>query len=105
MSSDSTTTQPTKSLAAQPAGKPFGGHDGMKIFEDEFERLERSTRGGMIEFKFSGIDAGEPPLPLHEPNDMLVVASPCHPWEPLKVDEASTKSLRCLICGAEFAVE
>ena len=79
--------------------------EGMKIFEDEFERLERSTRGGIIEFKFSGIDAGEPPPPLHEPNDMLVVESPCHSWEPIKVDEAWTESLRCIICGAEFAVE
>lgn len=45
----------------------------------------------------------ETPDPLIEPDDMVIVEPPCHPNEPLKVPEASTERVFCLICGAQFA--
>lgn len=44
------------------------------------------------------------PEPLHEENDMVIVESPCHPNEPLKVPETVTDRVHCLICGSPFAV-
>ncbi|MER7557337.1 hypothetical protein ABTZ46_10375 [Nocardioides sp. NPDC126508] len=41
--------------------------------------------------------------PLSEANDMLIVESPCHPNEPVKVPENAAGSLHCLICGSLFA--
>lgn len=43
------------------------------------------------------------PAALHEPNDMIIVASPCHPWEPVKVPEKAASQVSCLICGKIFA--
>ncbi|GEN79486.1 hypothetical protein [Actinotalea fermentans] len=43
------------------------------------------------------------PDPLVEPDDMIIVEPPCHPNEPVKVPEAATARLYCLVCGAPFA--
>lgn len=43
------------------------------------------------------------PEPLAEPDDMLIVESPCHSNEPVKVPESATASFHCLSCGTEFA--
>jgi endogenous inhibitor of DNA gyrase (YacG/DUF329 family) len=43
------------------------------------------------------------PDPLIEPNDMVIVESPCHPHEPVKVPEEATSEVYCLICGTKFA--
>jgi hypothetical protein len=34
---------------------------------------------------------------------MVIVAPPCHPWEPVKVPDEATGELHCLICGTAFA--
>jgi hypothetical protein len=47
----------------------------------------------------------EPPPALDEPGDMVAVESPCHPWEPIKVDTSWKEALHCLICGQRFAVQ
>lgn len=50
------------------------------------------------------LDLGGPGQAMHEPNDMVIVAPPCHPNEPVKVqDAAAAGELHCLICGARFA--
>lgn len=47
----------------------------------------------------------EMPEPLTEPNDMVIVQSPCHPNEPIKVPEQDVEApLHCLVCGIAFAV-
>ncbi len=75
-----------------------------KAVDDQFRQLERSTAGGMVNLKYdSGTDV-EPPLPLHEPEDMVVVLSPCHPWEPIKIDESWSEPVHCLVCGSRFAL-
>jgi ribosomal protein S27E len=43
------------------------------------------------------------PDPLIEPDDMVIVEPPCHPHEPVKVPDAATSRVHCLICGAAFA--
>lgn len=56
-----------------------------------------------IEVKF---DADELPAlaPLTEPDDMVIVTSPCHSYEPVKVPEDETGPFHCLVCGEAFAV-
>lgn len=49
-------------------------------------------------------DEVEPPSALHEPSDMIIVQSPCHPWEPMKIAEDWDQAIYCLICGDRFAV-
>ncbi|TFC27614.1 hypothetical protein E3O55_11985 [Cryobacterium sp. MDB1-18-2] len=44
------------------------------------------------------------PDPLVEPDDMVIVAPPCHSWEPVKVPEDAEIPFHCLICGAAYAV-
>jgi len=51
-----------------------------------------------------GKNTAPAPTPLHEPNDMLIIESPCHPWEPVKVPQqrADSGPLHCLVCGATY---
>jgi len=41
---------------------------------------------------------------LVDPDDMLMVAPPCHPFEPLKVIETWSDPLHCRLCGAQFTL-
>ena len=70
-------------------------------FNDTFRRLEQETRDSMVTIK-GQIEQLEPPDPLHEPADMVVVQSPCHSWEPIKVYEDWRRPLHCLSCGQQF---
>jgi hypothetical protein len=49
------------------------------------------------------LDKPELPRAMHELNDMIILAPPCHPWEPVKVPEEATARVHCLICGEPFA--
>lgn len=44
------------------------------------------------------------PTPLVEPDDMIIIEPPCHPWEPVKVPEerADSGPLFCLVCGESY---
>jgi len=68
--------------------------------------LRDATRraSGLIKFAVE-YEEGEPPHALHEPPDMVIVQSPCHPWEPLKIAEDWHQPVHCLVCGTRFAVE
>lgn len=50
------------------------------------------------------IDSTDAPDPLVEPDDMMMIAPPCHEWEPLKVPEGSSAPYYCLLCGQPFAI-
>ncbi len=72
---------------------------------DMFKGLEQSTQNNdVVQFKAGHIDVPDPSDPLVEPDDMLIVSSPCHAWEPIKIPEDHTGSVHCLVCGAAFAV-
>ncbi|GAB4659578.1 hypothetical protein MOKP64_18790 [Mycobacterium avium subsp. hominissuis] len=51
-----------------------------------------------------GMNTAPAPMPLHEPNDMLIIEPPCHPWEPVKVPQQRADSglLHCLVCGETY---
>lgn len=44
------------------------------------------------------------PEAMTEPNDMEIVQSPCHPYEPIKVPVDHDQLIHCLVCGSIFAV-
>jgi hypothetical protein len=45
------------------------------------------------------------PEPLMEPDDMVRVDYPCHPGEPLKVEESWAGEVSCLVCGIRYPVQ
>lgn len=76
------------------------------IMEDvaaDFNREQRSHRNDFLRLSMTP-GPHDPPSALHEPSDMVAVASPCHPWEPVKIAEEWTEPLHCLICGAPYSV-
>jgi hypothetical protein len=72
------------------------------IISDLMEEAFRGSEG--ITYKRGNSSGPPPPTPPVEPNDMVAVASPCHTWEPIKVDESWDDPLHCLVCGERFAV-
>jgi hypothetical protein len=50
------------------------------------------------------LDAPDEPDALVEPDDMVIVLSPCHAYEPVKVPEDASGPFHCLVCGEPFAV-
>lgn len=79
-------------------------NDALSQVGDAFKSLERKSRGRTLQWKVARGGDEVNPTVLIEPNDMLIVESPCHPQEPIKVSEDWTDSLHCLICGVEFSV-
>lgn len=75
----------------------------MREMADEFKRSMRRQRHSLVEVSISH-DEPEPPSALHELGDMIIVQSPCHPWEPIKIAEDWSRTVYCLLCGAPFAV-
>jgi hypothetical protein len=77
------------------------------LFEDELDDIARgiNRQGGPIRMSVSGgARDTAPPPPLSEPNDMVAVASPCHPFEPVKVLDVWGEPLHCLVCGSAFTL-
>lgn len=72
----------------------------LRELSDEVEKAFRGVKG--LSFRRGQLDEPEPPAALHEPNDMIILAPPCHPWEPVKVPEEATARVHCLICGEPF---
>jgi hypothetical protein len=73
--------------------------------DDQIDKLFEGLNSKHVKVKRTGhSDVPEAPTPLVEPDDMVIVASPCHAWEPVKVPESRNGPLYCLICGAAFAV-
>lgn len=76
-----------------------------QVMEHELEQMFKVASSKHVRFERTGhLDAPEPPDPLIEPDDMVIVASPCHGYEPVKVLADHTGPLYCLVCGAAFAV-
>ena len=71
----------------------------------EVDKMLKGFKSTNIKVTGAGrLPTPEPPMPLTEPNDMVIVTSPCHAWEPIKVPEERSGRLHCLVCGAAFAV-
>lgn len=84
-----------QAMAAGPA---------MREISEEFERMARRHSSGLVKMSVKSTGEPELPDPLVEPSDMVAVASPCHPWEPVKVSEDWQEPLRCLVCGASYSI-
>ena len=63
-----------------------------------------SSRSGITFSAKPSADRPSEPDPLVEPDDMDVIASPCHPWEPVKVPADAATPVYCLLCGEAYAV-
>jgi len=61
-----------------------------------------TSNAGLIQTSIEYSGDSRPPSSIEEPNDMVMVASPCHPWEPIKVSEGWDEPLHCLVCGDLF---
>jgi Zn ribbon nucleic-acid-binding protein len=77
----------------------------LRSLDDELSSAIRKLKSKHIRVKKTGhLDIPNAPDPLAEPDDMMIIASPCHAWEPVKVPEDTTSPLHCLICGQVFAL-
>lgn len=75
----------------------------MRFIHDELAAAFRGSK--YLKFKAgSGGDIPDVPASLTEPDDMCIVASPCHGYEPIKVPEDAQGPFHCLVCGEPFAV-
>jgi hypothetical protein len=86
-----------RELAAAEVMRPMLGN-----FGADLEQLNRP--GSLISFNVQVPDMPRPD-PLTEPDDMVRVDLPCHPEEPLKVDETWTSDVACLVCGIRYPME
>jgi hypothetical protein len=76
-----------------------------QLLDDQLDKVFRGASSKHVKFKRTGrMEAPPHPDPLAEPDDMVIVASPCHGYEPIKVPEDASGPLFCLVCGAAFAL-
>jgi endogenous inhibitor of DNA gyrase (YacG/DUF329 family) len=94
---DSWNTAEQVELAQQTAMPQF-----MEMIQDDLEAMFRGVKG--MTYKRRGDEITDQSEPLTESDDMVIVASPCHSYEPVKVPEDHTGPLYCLVCGSAFAV-
>ncbi|MEV6165950.1 hypothetical protein AB0L71_29360 [Streptomyces sp. NPDC052052] len=76
-----------------------------RVVEDELKNAFKRTRSKYVKVSVrSGMESPAVPSPLTEPDDMVIVTSPCHSYEPVKVHEETSGPYHCLVCGQAFAV-
>jgi len=69
-------------------------------FTGQLEGMNRP--GGFLQVKVDRPDFEEPePEPLSESDDMVRADFPCHPSEPVKVQDDWGQPLYCLVCGSQ----
>jgi hypothetical protein len=75
------------------------------IVQQVQDSIADALRGSKhLSFKPGNDSYPDAPNALTEPDDMRIVASPCHAYEPVKVPDDATGPSHCLICGSQFAV-
>lgn len=83
--------------AAQAAAVP--------VVDQMLDDILKGLSGPNIRVKRTGhLETPPRPDPLVEPDDMVIVSSPCHAFEPVKVPERWVEPIFCLVCGERFAV-
>lgn len=81
--------------------KDFATRPALDQLGEELKDVFRGTNFLKIELSNDRFDV---PDPLVEPDDMEMIAPPCHPWEPVKVPKDSSAPYYCLLCGEAYAV-
>ena len=77
----------------------------MRLVDDELSSLFKGMNSKHLKVKQTGhLDVPDEPDALIEPDDMAIVASPCHGWEPIKVPDDIASPVHCLVCGRPFAL-
>lgn len=72
--------------------------------------VQRSLSEAFRSSKYVTFQAGDAPppppgpVPLDAVDELLAVASPCHPYEPVKVLGGWMQPVHCLVCGAQFVL-
>jgi hypothetical protein len=68
------------------------------------DAMEEAFRGSKSIKYTRGSNDAPAPAPLVEPDDMLAIEPPCHPWEPVKVpqERADSGPVFCLVCGESY---
>jgi hypothetical protein len=74
-----------------------------KLRDQLREAVAPLNRSGFIKADISAHQPLPPP-PLIEAVDMIAVASPCHPYEPVKILDSWDAPIHCLVCGALYVV-
>lgn len=94
-------TQDQVAYAQQAATGPA-----IRAIADELrDAFGKPAKGGLFKISMEvSHDEPEPPHALQEAHDMMIVTSPCHPWEPVKVPDHWPEPLHCLVCGQRYAV-
>ncbi|MFB7338606.1 hypothetical protein ACFCZ6_00935 [Streptomyces hydrogenans] len=76
-----------------------------RMVEDELKKSFKRARSKYLKVSVKGgMESPGVPSPLTEPDDMVIVTSPCHSYEPVKVPEDTSGPYHCLVCGQAFAV-
>lgn len=77
----------------------------MQAIDDELTSAIKGLNSKHVKITKTGhLDVPDEPNPLTEPDDMMIIASPCHSWEPVKVPDDTISPLHCLVCGQAFAL-
>ncbi len=71
------------------------------VHEQLDDAIRKLNRSGLIQAELRSEHIPES-VPLDEPPDMAVVVPPCHPYEPLKIEEDWEDPVRCIVCGEAF---
>lgn len=71
---------------------------------DAMTNAFRPRRNSFIKIEVKQGDRPNAPDPVVELDDMVMIAPPCHPWEPVKVPEDADAPFYCLLCGEAYAV-
>lgn len=74
----------------------------LRRLKSDMEGSNRQSRGIRFDISLPSLSR---PESLIEPDDMVRVDVPCHPEEPIKVDEAWEREVACLICGILYPLE
>ena len=74
----------------------------LQRMKNDLERGNCRSKGISFEMSDSILSR---PEPLVEPNDMVRVDMPCHPEEPVKVEELWDQEVACLVCGIRYPVD
>jgi len=79
--------------------------EAMQAADDELASAFKKMSSKNFQIKKTGhLDIPDQPDPLTEPDDMLIVVSPCHSWEPIKIPDTTAGPLHCINCGDAFAI-
>lgn len=71
--------------------------------QEELDKAFRGMRRNSGPIRVDYKPGVRTPIPhLTEPDDMVISTPPCHPGEPIKINEAWDQVIHCLVCGAQY---